>query len=288
MSEIIAIKQAHLWDGIALTKFLYWLSENATTGITEMQAAQKLEDYRRVNKELKDLSFDTIAGFGSNGAIIHYRVTEKTNKRLEKGSLFLLDSGGQYLQGTTDVTRTIAIGTPNDEMKINFTRVLKGHIRLAMAKFPENTTGAMLDVLARYSLWQAGLDYNHGTGHGVGCYLSVHEGPQNISLRSKTPLKEGMILSNEPGYYKEGDYGIRIENLMLVTPPTMVLNAEKAMMGFETLTLAPIDKNLIMLDMLDKDEKDWLNYYHQTVYTALQPYMSLFEDAWLKAATQAI
>lgn len=281
--EIEGMRAAHVRDGVVLTKFLYWLHSNAAKGeITELSAADRLEAFRGENKELQDLSFDTISGFGSNGAIVHYRVTEKSSKTLTPNGLYLVDSGGQYPDGTTDVTRTIAIGTPTAEQRHNFTRVLKGHIALALATFPEGTTGSQLDILARNHLWQAGLDYDHGTGHGVGSYLSVHEGPQRISkLANNVALQPGMILSNEPGYYKEGEYGIRIENLVLVIEKPELSKNGKRFFGFETLTLAPMDHHLIDSGLLDTTELEWLEAYHQRVRTTLAPYVDKDISDWL-------
>ncbi len=257
--ECDGTRAAHRRDGAALTRFLAWLAREAPRGgLSEIAASDRLEALRRENEYFRDLSFPTISGAGSNGAIVHYRATPESEKRLEPGSLYLLDSGAQYLDGTTDVTRTIAIGEPSQEMRDRFTRVLKGHIALALARFPKGTTGTQLDAFARHALWQKGLDYDHGTGHGVGSYLGVHEGPQRIS---KAPngqaLLPGMIVSNEPGYYKTGAYGIRIENLVLVQPADG--SAEREMLGFETLTLAPIDRNLIDPSLLDEDEIAWLD-----------------------------
>lgn len=288
-AEVRGTRAAHLRDGVALTKFLAWLgTEGAKGGLDEMTAAKKLEHFRAGSGELRDLSFDTISGAGANGAIVHYRVTEGTNRPIHPGELFLVDSGGQYLDGTTDVTRTVAIGEVDDEPRDRFTRVLKGHIALATARFPEGTTGAQLDALARMALWKAGLDYDHGTGHGVGSFLSVHEGPQRISKYGSAPLKPGMIISNEPGYYKTGAYGIRIENLMVVTPASTIAGGERLMLGFETLTLAPIDLELVKRDLLSDEEAAWLNAYHARVYEALSAQMDEAEHRWLLHATRAI
>ncbi|MDM8564597.1 aminopeptidase P family protein [Candidatus Halobeggiatoa sp. HSG11] len=270
-TEIFGSKQAHILDGIAVTKFLHWLDTNDTD---EIQAAQRLEQFRREDSKLHDLSFDTISATGSNAAIVHYQATEQSNKQLH--SLYLVDSGGQYLHGTTDVTRTIAIDPPTAEQKQCFTLVLKGHINVATCRFPPGTTGSQLDILARHALWQAGLDYDHGTGHGVGSFLSVHEGPQNISTRpNKTALQPGMILSNEPGYYKEGSFGIRIENLLLV-----VEKGEQ--LGFETLTLVPIDLKLVNFDLLTEFEIDWLQKYHSKVLEVIGPKLNLTVRNWLQ------
>jgi len=291
-TELDGARAAHLRDGLALTKFLTWFSREAPNGdLSEIDAAVKLEEFRHESGALKDLSFDSISGAGSNGAIVHYRVTNKTNAKLEPGELFLIDSGGQYEDGTTDVTRTIAIDKPSDEMRERFTLVLKGHIALATTRFPEGTNGAQLDAFARRPLWDAGLDYGHGTGHGVGAYLSVHEGPQSISPRGTAQaLKAGMICSNEPGYYKEGAYGIRIENLVIVRELEPPPGAEKKLLGFETITLAPIDLNLVALELLNDDERAWLNAYHDTVREKLKPGLEkdLETRAWLIEATQPI
>jgi Xaa-Pro aminopeptidase len=283
--EIDGTRAAHRRDGAALTRFLAWLAEEAPKGgLTEIAASDRLEAIRREGELFRDLSFSTISGAGSNGAIVHYRATPETEKALEPGTLYLLDSGAQYLDGTTDVTRTIAVGEPTAEMRDHFTRVLKGHIVLALTRFPKGTTGTQLDAFARRALWQKGLDYDHGTGHGVGSYLGVHEGPQRIS---KAPngqaLLPGMIVSNEPGYYKTGAYGIRIENLVLVQPSED--GAEHEMLGFETLTLAPIDRNLVDPALLEDDEIAWLDSYHTRVRETLTPLVDPRTASWLAAAT---
>jgi Xaa-Pro aminopeptidase len=235
------------------------------------------------------LSFPTISGAGPNGAIVHYRVSEHSNRRIEPGTLYLVDSGAQYLDGTTDVTRTVAIGTPSADMKDRFTRVLKGHIALAMAVFPAGTSGAQLDGLARSSLWQAGLDYDHGTGHGVGSFLSVHEGPQRISkVPNRVALEPGMIVSNEPGYYETDAFGIRIENLVAVQPAPVTRPSGRAFYCFETVTLAPIDLNLVDASLLDRFEIDWLNRYHAQVRDVVGPQVDAETRAWLIEATRAI
>lgn len=266
-------RAAHIRDGAALTRFLAWLDREGPSGkIRELSAVEKLGALRAGGEHYRGPSFDTISGAGPNGAIVHYRVSEKTDRTLEPGSLYLVDSGGQYLDGTTDVTRTIAIGTPTGEHRDRFTRVLKGHIALACVHFPAGTSGAQLDALARQFLWAGGLDYDHGTGHGVGSYLNVHEGPQRISkLPNTVALEPGMIISNEPGFYKTGEYGIRIENLVLVQALPASEGGEREMLGFETLTLAPIDRSLIATDMLKADELDWLNAYHARVHGTLSP-----------------
>jgi Xaa-Pro aminopeptidase len=285
-TEVEGTRTAHRRDGAALTRFLAWLAREAPKGgLSEIAASDRLEAFRREGKHFRDLSFPTISGAGSNGAIVHYRAMPETEKRLEPGTLYLLDSGAQYLDGTTDVTRTIAIGKPTQEMRDRFTRVLKGHIALALARFPKGTTGTQLDAFARRALWQEGLDYDHGTGHGVGSYLGVHEGPQRIS---KAPngqaLLPGMIVSNEPGYYKTGAYGIRIENLVLVQP--LAGSAERDMLGFETLTLAPIDRNLIEPALLDDEEIAWLDAYHARVRETLTPLVDPETSRWLAVATE--
>jgi Xaa-Pro aminopeptidase len=286
--EVDGTRAAHRRDGAALTRFLAWLAREASNGgLSEIAASDRLEAFRREGEYFRDLSFPTISGAGSNGAIVHYRAMPETEKRLEPGTLYLLDSGAQYLDGTTDVTRTVAIGEPSAEMRDRFTRVLKGHIALALARFPKGTTGTQLDGFARRGLWQAGLDYDHGTGHGVGSYLGVHEGPQRISKAPSTqPLLPGMIVSNEPGYYKTGAYGIRIENLVLVQPSGGA--AEREMLGFETLTLAPIDRTLIEPSLLDDDEIAWLDHYHAHVRETLTPLVDPDTARWLADATQPI
>ncbi len=293
--EIEGARNAHHRDGAALTQFLCWLDAEAEKNqIDEITAVKKLESFRRRQNLFQDISFDTISGSGPNGAIVHYRVTEPTNRTLRDGELFLVDSGAQYLDGTTDVTRTIAIGQPSGEMRENFTRVLKGHIALARATFPEGTSGHQLDALARQPLWEAGLDFDHGTGHGVGSYLSVHEGPQAISPRgSATPLQPGMIISNEPGYYKTGCYGIRIENLVVVVDKTQKARDDlsqdgRKMLGFETLTCAPIDLTLVEAALLDEKERAWLNTYHAHIRAVLTKLVDEPTAAWLTSATRAI
>jgi len=288
-AEIEGARAAHRRDGVALTRFLAWLErEAAHRAPTEIDAVAALENFRRESGELKDISFTTIAGAGSNGAIVHYRVTRASNRTIAKDSLFLLDSGGQYPDGTTDVTRTVSLGEPTAEMRDRFTRVLKGHIAIARAVFPEGTTGAQLDPLARQSLWQAGLDFDHGTGHGVGSYLSVHEGPARLSKLGTVALRRGMILSNEPGYYKTGAYGIRTESLVLVVEATGIAGAEKPLNTFETLTLAPIDRRLVEPAMLSVDETAWLDAYHARVRDTLSPLLDPQTKAWLEAATRPL
>ena len=288
--EIEGTRKAHIRDGAALAKFFAWFAVNAAGGeLTEIQASQTLEGFRRATGVLSDVSFDTISGAGANGAIVHYRVTQSTNRVIAPGEMFLIDSGAQYPDGTTDVTRTIMVGEATAEMKDRFTRVLKGHIALATARFPEGTIGMQLDTLARRPLWDAGLDYDHGTGHGVGSYLSVHEGPQNISKKPVLQaLKPGMICSNEPGFYKTGAFGIRIENLIVVKPPEMIEGGERPMMSFETITLAPIDLNLVEPALLTAEEKGWLNLYHARVRDTIGHLVDEETRAWLDKATRAI
>jgi Xaa-Pro aminopeptidase len=287
-TEIKGTQTAHRRDAVALARFLAFIDREASGGaLTEIDAVEALESFRRDTGALKDVSFPTIAGTGPNGAIVHYRVTRKTNRRIASGDLLLIDSGAQYEDGTTDVTRTIAIGEPTPEMRDRFTRVLRGHIAIATAVFPDGTSGAQLDSLARQFLWQAGLDFDHGTGHGVGSYLSVHEGPARISKLGTTPLKRGMILSNEPGYYRTDGFGIRIENLELVVP-AQIEGAERPMNGFETLTLAPIDRRLIDLGMMDRQELNWLNDYHARVRREVRPLLDESTKVWLDAATEPL
>ena len=287
-AEIAGTRAAHLRDGLALARFLAFIDREAPGGaLTEIDAVEALETFRRDTGALKDVSFPTISGTGPNGAIVHYRVTRKSNRRVAAGDLLLIDSGAQYEDGTTDVTRTIAVGTPSAEMRDRFTRVLRGHIAIARAVFPDGSTGAQLDTLARQYLWQVGLDFEHGTGHGVGSYLSVHEGPARISKLGTTALKRGMILSNEPGYYKANAYGIRIENLELVTA-VEIAGAEKPMNGFETLTLAPIDRRLIDVAAMTEDEISWLDAYHMRVRTTLHAALDDATRQWLDAATRPL
>jgi Xaa-Pro aminopeptidase len=283
-------------DGAAVSQFLHWLSVEAPKGsVTEISAQEKLRGFREATGKLRDLSFDTISGAGPNGAIVHYRVDETTNRTLEPGSIYLVDSGGQYEDGTTDITRTIWVGPglPTAEMKDRFTRVLKGHIALARAVFPKGTSGSQLDVLARQYLWAAGVDYAHGTGHGVGSFLAVHEGPQRIAkgaggqAGTDEPLQAGMFLSNEPGYYKSGAYGIRIENLVLVEPRT-IEGAEGDYLGFETLTLAPIDKALVDIGLLSQDERNWFDAYHARVREVIGPHLDGAAKDWLITATDCL
>ena len=291
-TELDGIRAAHLRDGLALTRFLCWLSGlGGSEGVTELDAVAKLASLRAGGDHYRGPSFDTISGAAANGAIVHYRVTPETDRALEAGTLYLVDSGGQYLDGTTDVTRTIAIGAPDAEHRDRFTRVLKGHIALAQARFPKGTTGTQLDTLARQFLWRAGLDYDHGTGHGVGAYLNVHEGPQRISKHpSKAALEPGMIVSNEPGYYKTGAYGIRIENLVAVTDALGLEEAERPTLTFETLTLAPIDRDLVELALMTDEEREWLDAYHAAVRDRLSPLLQPWPDVadWLAEVTEPI
>lgn len=288
--EQAASRNAHIEDGAVMVRFMIWL-ETALKNkekLNELIVAQKLEDFRSQPESYNSLSFETISGFNANGAIIHYAVNTETNAEIKPPGLLLLDSGGQYRNGTTDVTRTVAIGKPKTEYIRNYTTVLKGHINLACAEFPEGTVGAQLDALARKPLWAEGLDYGHGTGHGVGCYLSVHEEAANISPRGTKALKPGMILSNEPGYYKEGEYGIRIENLVLVVDTGKTFEDGRRCLAFENLTKVPYDTKLIDKMLLDKKEIDWINAYHQTVRNDLRPHLSKDENLWLEQKTRPL
>jgi Xaa-Pro aminopeptidase len=283
-TEIEGARKAHARDGAALSRFLHWLASEAEQSLPdEITVVKTLEAFREATGALKDLSFDTIAGAGPNGAIVHYRPVQRLNRKLEPNSLLLVDSGAQYLDGTTDVTRTVAIGEPSQEMKERFTLVLKGHLALARVRFPAGVTGSALDALARMALWQHGLDYDHGTGHGVGSYLGVHEGPQRISKAPSTvALQPGMIVSNEPGYYKTGAYGIRIENLQVVTPAAVIEGGEQPMLGFEALTLAPIDRRLVATGLLTREELQQLNAYHARVLDVIGPQLDGATRAWLE------
>jgi Xaa-Pro aminopeptidase len=289
-AEIKGTTAAHARDGVALTRFLHWLDTEAQSGeVTEIDTVMKLEAFREDLGNLNDLSFPSISGAGPNGALPHYRVSTASNRKLARGSLFLIDSGGQYLDGTTDVTRTVPIGPPSEDMIRHYTLVLKGHIALAAVRFPPGTTGTHLDVLARHALWQAGLDYQHGTGHGVGVYLGVHEGPHRIAKPwNATPLMPGMIVSNEPGFYKVGAYGIRIENLQYVTPAAEITGGEIAMHGFECLTFAPLSRALIDVKRLSKEERAWVNDYHRRVWKLLNRKLEGDVKDWLKAACAQI
>jgi Xaa-Pro aminopeptidase len=288
--ELAGARSAHEKDGIALCRFLAWLArEGPAARLTETTAAERLDVLRAEEPLFRDLSFPTISGAGPNGAIVHYRATPRTDRRIEPGMLYLVDSGAQYVDGTTDVTRTVAIGPPTAEQRDRFTRVLRGHIALATARFPKGTTGSQLDVLARAPLWDAGLDYDHGTGHGVGSYLSVHEGPQRISkVGSSVALRPGMIVSNEPGYYKAGEYGIRIESLVVVVSAPAPPGGEITLYGFETLTLAPIDRTLVEPALLTPVEIAWLDAYHARVRDLVGPKVDRETAAWLAEATQPL
>ena len=284
-TELAGMKQAHLLDGIAIANFLCWFDRNAPEGkLTEIEIASRLESFRTKEPSLIDISFDTISGSGPNGAIVHYRVTENSNRILKPGELMLIDSGGQYLCGTTDITRTLYTGSASPQQKTHFTLVLKGMIAISTLKFPKGTTGSQIDIMARHALWQRGLNYNHGTGHGVGAFLSVHEGPAGIAPRYNVALKAGMILSNEPGYYLEGEYGIRIENLLhVINCPDF-----EGFLAFETLTLAPIDTRLLDTNLLDSKEIEWLNKYHEKVREKISPRLGNEQRNWLHRATAAI
>ena len=287
--ELDGTRAAHARDGVAVTRFLAWLDAEAPSGaLDEISALDRLAAFRREGERFRGLSFDTISGAGPNGAIVHYRASAETNRKLEPDMLYLVDSGAQYLDGTTDITRTVAIGEPSDEMRDRFTRVLKGHIQLGASVFPEGTTGSQLDTLARAPIWRAGLEFDHGTGHGVGSYLGVHEGPQGISkAQREVALEPGMVLSNEPGYYKRGEYGIRIENLVAVVKAE-IEGAEREMLAFETLTLAPIDRRLIVTELLGADERDWLDGYHARVRATLAPRLDAEVRGWMEAATRPL
>ncbi|WP_435312257.1 aminopeptidase P family protein [Primorskyibacter sedentarius] len=284
--EIEGARAAHRRDGVAMVRFLAWLDAQAPGTLTEIDVVRQLENERRATNALRDISFETISGAGAHGAIVHYRVTEATNAAVEDGQLLLVDSGGQYQDGTTDITRTMAIGAPGGEECEAFTRVLKGMIALSRVRWPAGLAGRDLDVLARVALWEAGLDYAHGTGHGVGSYLSVHEGPARLSRSGTVPLEPGMILSNEPGFYREGAYGIRIENLVVVQEaPAIAGGTVDKMLCFETLTFVPIDRRLIVPDMLTTSERDWLNTYHAECNERLAPLVGAAVRPWLDAAT---
>lgn len=295
-AELAGTRAAHQRDGAAMVEFLCWLDHQSAQlvadpahVVTEIDIVQQLEAIRARDSKLVDLSFDTIAGSGPNGAIIHYRVTEQSNRRLIPGDLMLVDSGAQYRDGTTDVTRTMAIGPVGTAEAECFTRVLQGMIALSRARFPRGVAGGHLDALARYPLWLAGQDYDHGTGHGVGAFLSVHEGPQRLARTSSVPLAEGMLLSNEPGYYREGHFGIRIENLVAVKAGDAPADGDdRDWLDFETLTLVPIDRRLILREMLSPDERSWLDAYHARVLTLLRPQVSEQSGSWLAVACRPI
>ena len=283
--EISGIKNAHIRDGLAVCKFLHWLENNNET-IDELGVINKLYDFRRKGENFYSSSFDTIAGFGSNGAIIHYHPSEQTNKQISGNSLLLLDSGAQYFDGTTDITRTIAIGVPTDEMKQNYTQVLKAHIAVASALFPQNTTGSALDTLARAQLWRMGQEYAHGTGHGVGHFLGVHEGPQSLSQKNNVPLKKDMVLSIEPGFYIENEYGIRLENLALIESASTLYSEN--MLMFSPLTVVPFDNHLINKNMLTEGEINWLNNYHKFVLETLSPLCNEELKTWLQKSCEKL
>lgn len=284
-AELAGMREAHKLDGVALAKFLHWFDREAPRGtLTEIGIVTALEAFRREEESCVDASFDTISGAGPNGAIVHYRVTEKTDRTLAAGELMLVDSGAQYLSGTTDITRTLYTGSATAEQMDRYTRVLKGMIAISTARFPRGTSGAQIDTLARQFLWQAGVTYNHGTGHGVGAFLGVHEGPVGISSRYPAPLEPGNILSNEPGFYKAGEYGIRIENLIVVKEA----EAFPGYLDFETITLAPIDTRLIDQSLLTDAERDWLNQFHARVWTEIGPRVEGVVKEWLKTATAEI
>lgn len=287
-AEIAATREAHLRDGAAMVEFLRWLDEQAPKGgLTEISVVQALEGFRRATNALHDISFDTICGAGPNGAIMHYRVTEETNRPVQQNELLLVDSGAQYLDGTTDITRTVAVGDPGQEARECYTRVLQGLIAISRVRFPKGLPGRDIDALARFNLWVAGQDYDHGTGHGVGAFLSVHEGPQRISRISEVPLEPGMILSNEPGYYREGAFGIRLENLIVVQEAP-ALGDNRAQLSFETLTFVPFDRRLILREELSPGERRWLDAYHSEVMEKLAPRVSGATLDWLKDACAPI
>ena len=289
-AEIAATGEAHLRDGAAMAEFLAWLDAEAPKGqLTEIAVVTALEGFRRATNALRDISFDTICGAGPNGAIVHYRVTRGTDRPVKPGELLLVDSGGQYIDGTTDITRTVAIGEVGDVERACFTRVLQGMIAISRLRWPVGRAGRDLEAVARYPLWLAGLDYDHGTGHGVGAYLSVHEGPARLSRVSEVPLEPGMILSNEPGYYREDAFGIRIENLVVVEEAPALPGADdRSMLAFRTLTWVPIDRRLIVPAMLAPGERDWLNAYHAEVAARIGPRLSAAAQDWLRAATAPI
>jgi Xaa-Pro aminopeptidase len=289
-AEIAGSAEAHLRDGAAVVELLAWLDNQTVGSLTETQVVSKLEDFRRRDNALKDISFETIAGTGPNGAIMHYRVTTDTDSTLEDGHLIVLDSGGQYLDGTTDITRTIAIGSPPQEARVAFTRVLLGMIAMSRLRWPMGLAGRDIEMIGRLPLWMAGQDFDHGLGHGVGAYLSVHEGPQRLSRVSTVPLQAGMILSNEPGYYREGAFGIRIENLIVVADAPALEGGDdhRTMLSWQTLTFAPIDRRLIVIDMLDGESRTWLNAYHSQTYEHLAPRVSEETAVWLANATRTI
>jgi len=289
-TEIRGAYAAHRRDAVAMCQFLAWLAKESPKGtVTELEAAAFLDECRQKQPLWQDSSFPTISGAGANGAIVHYRSTPTSNSRLEPGTLYLVDSGGQYLDGTTDITRTVAIGMPTAEHRDRYTRVLLGHIALATARFPEGTTGSQVDALARAPLWAVGLDYDHGTGHGVGSYLGVHEGPHRIAKSFSTvPLRPGMIVSNEPGYYKTGAYGIRLENLVVVVPETKIKETDRPFLTFDTITIVPFDRTLIDRHQLGEEAQAWLNAYHARIWSELKDMVEGETRRWLEAATQPL
>ena len=289
-AEIQGMREAHLRDGAAVVEFLCWLdAKTLKPGLTEIDVVRSLEGYRRATNVLHDISFDTISGSGPNGAIMHYRVTDQSNRKIGRNELLLVDSGAQYPDGTTDITRTVAVGDPGDLARACYTRVLQGTIAISRVRWPKGLAGRDLDPLARYALWLAGQDFNHGTGHGVGAFLSVHEGPQRLSRISEVPLEAGMILSNEPGYYREGEFGIRLENLIVVQPaPIPPGGDDRVQLCFETLTFAPFDRRLIVTDMMSPGDRDWLNTYHADVLAKIGPRLSPAALDWCKEACAAI
>jgi Xaa-Pro aminopeptidase len=284
-AELNGTRAAHLRDALAMVRFLAWLDAQTPGSFTEIDVVKQVEAERRATNALRDISFETISGSGPNGAIVHYRVTEATDRTVGAGDLLLVDSGGQYVDGTTDITRTIAIGEVGAEETAAFTRVLRGMIALSHLRFPKGMAGRDIDMIARVALWEAGMDYGHGTGHGVGSYLSVHEGPQRIARTGTVPLEQGMILSNEPGFYREGAFGIRIENLIAVEPaPKLYGQTVAEMLQFETLTWVPIDRRLVDADLLTAAERNWLNDYHRRVHDMLLPHLDAATGQWLAAA----
>ena len=283
-TELQGARDAHRRDGAAMVNFLYWFDKADKSILSEIDLDEALYRFRKATNALQDISFESIVGSGPNGAIAHYRVSHQSSRKLDMNNLIVVDSGGQYLDGTTDITRTLVVGTPTKPMTTNFTRVLQGMIAVTLARFPKGTSGVQLDILARQAFWQAGLDYDHGTGHGVGSYLGVHEGPSRISKIPSPPLLSGMILSNEPGYYEENGYGIRIENLVIVKEPEIPAGGTRPMHSFETLTLCPIARDAIDVSMLSATERNWLNAYHARVLEEISPLVASDVQAFLKEA----
>jgi len=281
--EIAGARAAHLRDGAAMVRFLAWLETHGGSGLTEIDVVKQLESFRRDTNQLRDISFETICGAGPNGAIVHYRVTEATNRPVREGELLLVDSGGQYVDGTTDITRTVAIGTPTQEHRACYTRVLQGMVNVSRTRFPRGVGGNHLDAIARFPLWTAGMDYDHGTGHGVGAYLSVHEGPQGLSRRATVPLEPGMIVSNEPGYYRTGAFGIRVENLIVVVEAPQGPD-DRDMLAFDGLTYVPFDRHLIDTAMLAPSERDWIDGYHADTLRKIGPLVDGPALDWLDRA----